>query len=447
MDHTRHIILAVSDSLRYDSVWGSSDPQLPALRSQATTFHQAYSAGCWTLPSTASIFTGRLPHEHGATTRSRGIEQEVPTLAEKFKSRGYKTIQLTANPVTTHIFGLDRGFDRVERVWRTLAEGKLPLTNIFVLLGKRRIRDKIVRGDFITGKLTEDLQAGQSWVKSFGKYQFDRVHKILEEADKKGEKVFLFVNLMETHFPYHISHKFRVLSRGLVNKLRELLSLYHMVNQTWLSAEKDYIEPKMLRVLRNRQRIAWRWFSDDIDTFGDSLINEYPDSLFVFTSDHGDNFGDEGWKYHFSNVTEAGNRVPLFIAGPGIPGDTEINDPLSIQFLHQFLLRAAENPEALDFLTGEDLRPPIIESFWYNKQGQTLEKYQNDQFAFLHDGKRYARNGGGWEAFEIGSYDSAGLDSIPYDANPVYDLPMDDHIREQLSRMYEGFEDFSNRLN
>lgn len=447
MEETRHLVLMIADSLRYDSVWGQNDPMLPALQSYSSTFHQAYSAGCWTLPSTASIFSGMLPHEHQATTRSRGIDSEVKTLAAKLQRKGYRTIQLTANPVTTHIFGLDRGFEKVERVWRSQAGGRIPLTNLLVLLGKRRIREKIIRGDFITGKMTEDLQAGQSWIRSFGRHQFHRAHEILTDADRRGEKVFLFINLMETHFPYHISKKFRVLSHGIFNKIREILSLYHMVNQSWLSDEKEYIEPKMLSVLRNRQRIAWEWFSEEIDTFSQSIVEDHPESVFIFTSDHGDNFGDEGWKYHFSNVTEAGNRVPLFIAGPDIPRRSKRRDPVSIQFLHQYLMRAAEGDTALDALLREDLRPPVIESYWYNKNGQTLEKYQNDQFAFIHDGRRYARNGNGWEAFDIGSYDSANVDSIPYDANPVYDLDFNREVRRQLISAYEDFQQFSQRLN
>lgn len=438
----------IADSLRYDSVWNEGDPALPWLNENSTTYHQAYSAGCWTLPSTASMFTGLDPHEHGATTRSRGVNQSVQTLAESLGDKGYKTVQLTANPVTTHIFGLDRGFDKIERVWRSMNPGTIPLANILVLLGKRRIRDKFLKGDFITGKMTEDIQAGQSWVHSFCQSQFQRAHEILKAATAKGQKVFLFINLMETHFPYHVSNKFQVMSRGILDKFRELKSMFHMVNQSWLANDKVYIEPRMLNLLRSRQKTSWRKFSYAIDSFSESIRDTYPDSLYIFTSDHGDNFGDEGWRYHFSNVTEAGNRVPLFVAGPEVPAGEETTTPTSIRLLKQFIVNAAETgiqPERLEPQFYDAL--PLLESFWYDKNGKTLSKFQSDQFGFIYDGHRYTKNGDGWHLYKLGAEDSAVIDAIPYDADPVYDLDMDKSQQNFLREKYESFRKFSRSIS
>jgi len=446
MSDTQHIILVIADSLRYDSVWDGEESHAPWLQSHATTFRHAYSSGCWTLPSHASLFTGMLPHEHGATTRSRGLNESIPTLAEQMKARGYQTVQLTANAVTTHIFGLDRGFDRVERVWRSVAPGNLPISNFFVLAGKRRIRNRFLKGDFITGKMTEDIQAGQAWVKSLGNLQFEKAEQILREADQAGEKVFLFLNLMETHFPYHIGRKFRILSSGLLNKLREMKSLFHLVNQSWLSNDKEYFRPRMLSVLRRRQRLAWKWFSRQVDAFSESVRSTYPNALYVFTSDHGDNFGDEGWKYHFSNVTEAGNRVPLFISGPGIDEDRIVTDPISIRHLYSLFLQAANGTPGPETLRAEESIDAILESFWYNKSGRTLEKYQSDQFAFIHETTRYVQNGDGWHAFTLGNGDSAAVEELPYSANPVYDLELAPEQRDRLIAKYEHFTRFSEDL-
>lgn len=364
------------------------------------------------------------------------------------KSKGFKTIQLTANPVTTHIFGLDRGFDRIERVWRVLNPGKIPIANILVLLGKRRIRDKFLKGDFVTGKMTEDIQAGQSWVHSFCKSQFQRAHEILQEADEKNERVFLFINLMETHFPYHIQNKFEILSHSFLEKFRELKSMFHMVNQTWLRTGKEHIKPYMLSLLRNRQKLAWKRFAKSIDEFSESVHESYPDSLYILTSDHGDNFGDEDWRYHFSNVTEAGNRVPLFIWGPNIPKDHEISTPTSIRYIPLMIEQAAKSSVDLTSLE-PDARSeiPVIESFWYNKDGKTLPRYQSDQFAFIHDGHRYTEDKDGWQMYELGSQDSALVDAVPYNANPVYDLELTPTQRDFLREKYESFRGFSESIS
>jgi len=39
-----------------------------------------------------------------------------------------------------------------------------------------------LHGDFITGKMTEDIQAGQTWAQSFASFQFQRAKEILEDA-------------------------------------------------------------------------------------------------------------------------------------------------------------------------------------------------------------------------------------------------------------------------
>ena len=79
-----HIILMVADSLRYDSVHNQEN-LLPYITNNGTTFTEARSAGCWTLPATSSLFTGKMPHEHGATAQTRAIRKDIPTLAEKMK--------------------------------------------------------------------------------------------------------------------------------------------------------------------------------------------------------------------------------------------------------------------------------------------------------------------------------------------------------------------------
>ena len=80
MSRPRNIVLLVADSLRYDSVHHGG-ARLPFTTAHATRFTQARSGGCWTLPGTASLFTGLMPHEHGADAQSRGLRKDVPTLA------------------------------------------------------------------------------------------------------------------------------------------------------------------------------------------------------------------------------------------------------------------------------------------------------------------------------------------------------------------------------
>jgi len=445
MDKPKHIILLIADSLRYDTVWQTGRSRLPFLESQSTVFHQAYSAGCWTLPSTASIFTGLYPHQHGSTTRTRGLDTGIPTLAEALKEQGYLTVQLTANTVTTHIFGLNRGFDRTEKIWQIVNPTKSPLGNFIVLFGKRRVRKKFLQGDLLTGKMTEDIQASQGWIRSLGIDQLNRSFKIIEEAEQNNQKLFLFLNLMETHFPYHIDNKFRLRSHHMTDKYNEIKSLFHLVNQSWLSSGKQYFQEKFLRILRNRQRVAWRRLSRFLDHFAESLHKRYPDTLFIFTSDHGDNFGDEGWNYHFSNVTEAGNRVPLFISGPGIQAEKQDYSPVSISRLYHFIRWAAEQGIDLNRLSDPE-KATILESYWYDKSGNTLDRYRNDQFAFVDEQKRYVMDGENWKALNIATRDSAQVQVDLLDGNPIEELAMPGQRKKDLQEKYTKFQKFSQSI-
>jgi arylsulfatase A-like enzyme len=98
-------VLLVADSLRYDAVFGGHEHLLPYAVSHGINFAQARSAGCWTLPATATLFTGLLPHAHGATSQSRAIRAQVPTLAERMSALGYTPYMVSANIATTEIFG------------------------------------------------------------------------------------------------------------------------------------------------------------------------------------------------------------------------------------------------------------------------------------------------------------------------------------------------------
>ncbi|MBD3275868.1 MAG: sulfatase-like hydrolase/transferase, partial [Candidatus Marinimicrobia bacterium] len=229
-------------------------------------------------------------------------------------------------------------------------------------------------------------------------------------------------------------------------KFRELKSLYHLVNQSWLTADKDYINAKMLELIRERQKLAWQRFAEQIDTFSDYITGNYPESLYIFTSDHGDNFGDEGWKYHFSNVTEAGNRVPLFMSGAGFAKQKSVDTPVSIRFINDTIRDAASDGTNTESIYGKEHFSPVLESFWYNRKGKTLPKYRHDQFAFIADKHRYVKNGDGWHVFELGNGDSANVEEIPYHSNPIYDVSLPKEQRDDLIKNFDEFISFSNSL-
>ena len=444
----RHIVLLVADSLRYDAFYDRENARLPFAFSRGLRFHQARAAGCWTLPATAAIFTGLMPHEHRATCQSRGLRQDVPTLAERMQRLGYHPYMVSANVVTTDIFGLNRGFEHMECVWRCLPTQKR-LRTLLVLAGKPRLRRKLCSVDFILGKMSDDLDAAKVWLQSSIDMVFSRALALLDEADRQDKRTFCFLNLMETHFPYHIANTFETSIATLMGKLRELYSLFHLVNQTWLIRNKEYISPDMLLHLRQRQQRAWAYIAGRVDAFIEELRDRYQ-ALVVFASDHGDNFGEQGWQYHFSNVNDAGTRVPLLWLWHDRDEVRDIETPVSTRDLYGSLLQAAGDRDASLFsITHTPERSmTMMQSYWYNNRGRTRPCFQYNQFAFVAGSQRYLHRRGRWYAAPITRWHEpeATFEALDAKVNPLQeDLDTPERLA-YIRRAFEAYDVFTAAL-
>ena len=111
----RNLVLITIDTLRADHVGAyryahAQTPTLDALAKTGVRFDRAFAAAPITLPSHATILTGRYPPGHGA--RDNGMAMSaVPTLATALKANGFKTAAFVAAFPLDHQFGLSRGFD------------------------------------------------------------------------------------------------------------------------------------------------------------------------------------------------------------------------------------------------------------------------------------------------------------------------------------------------
>lgn len=447
MSKPRNIILIVADSLRYDAVF-SGPSGLPYADATAIRFGAARSAGCWTLPATASMFTGLLPHEHGATAQTRGLREDVPTLAERLREAGYRTAQITANIATTDIFGLHRGFEQMRHVW-TMVKPKHTLADqILVLAGKPRLRKKLFTKDFIMGRMASDLSMGRVWLQRTSTDVFNEARRVLSEHEARGEGSFLFLNLMETHFPYHVGPAFKLHSRWPWGKLRELHGLFHLANQTWLTTGRQPIRSDVLEVLRARQRRGWELLAPELDAFIEELHRD-TGNLVVFCSDHGENFGEQGWVYHFSNVTDAGNRVPLYwLPHDGATARQE-QTPVSARDLYPSLLHAAGLEGGEPILTQDPERSlPVLSSYWYNNQGRTLPQYRHNQLAFVHGDQRFRYRDGRWSVAPPATEGpEPEFQDLPAGVDPIEEAVSDAERRQALRGYLAGFQEFSRRIS
>ncbi len=120
----RNILLVTIDTLRADAVGAyggrALTPNLDRLAARGARFDFAHAHAVVTLPSHASILTGRYPYQHGIRDNSgyRLGEQE-PTIATLLRAQGFATGAFVGGFPLDRRFGLSAGFgtydDRLDR--------------------------------------------------------------------------------------------------------------------------------------------------------------------------------------------------------------------------------------------------------------------------------------------------------------------------------------------
>src|SRR4030095_4378445 len=146
-------------------------------------FAAATSPGTWSLPSHASLFTGRYPSSHGANRPRSLLDDRFPTLAEVLAAHGYETFCCTANAWISDGLGLTRGFAVRDLSWEDR-------TGPFA--GRVLDRLGLGPGDKGGGGVADDFAAWR------------------RERPAEGRPAFVFLNFLEAHYPYHrIPREFR----------------------------------------------------------------------------------------------------------------------------------------------------------------------------------------------------------------------------------------------
>lgn len=133
-----NILLITLDTTRRDhlGMYGyaiPTSPHLDALAADSLVYTNAYAVSSWTLPTHASMFTGKFPSAHGANYdpegplklgeaigtqydhyRARPIAENETTLAEILSEQGYATGGVIAGPWMMGAFRLGKGFEHYD---------------------------------------------------------------------------------------------------------------------------------------------------------------------------------------------------------------------------------------------------------------------------------------------------------------------------------------------
>ncbi len=172
----RDVVLITIDTLRWDAVGWSGEgraatPSLDRLAKEGRVFLDARAHAVVTLPSHATILSGRLPFEHGVRDNAGfTFRSNVPTLATILSERGWTCGAFVSAFPLDRRFGLARGFDTYDDEVAGRGSGRL-------LLAERPGAQTVARA--------------LSWWDS-----------------RAGRPRFLWVHLFEPHVPYEPEEPF-----------------------------------------------------------------------------------------------------------------------------------------------------------------------------------------------------------------------------------------------
>jgi arylsulfatase A-like enzyme len=122
-----NIILLLIDTLRADRLgcYGSSNPtpHIDALARTGIFFERAVSTAPWTVPSVLSIHTSLYPSDLWNPMGydeaiQQVVPQEVTTLAERLRDKGFSTTAVTDHPGISDETGYLQGFERIVKFFK-----------------------------------------------------------------------------------------------------------------------------------------------------------------------------------------------------------------------------------------------------------------------------------------------------------------------------------------
>ncbi len=317
-----NVLLIVMDTVRADrlSLYGyhrPTTPELERLAKRGIRFDKVRATAPWTLPSHASMFTGRWPHELGVEwmTPLRG---KFPTLAEYLGSRGYATAGFASNTLfCSYDTGIDRGFTHYEDYeLGPLAAARTAFAVDYAFKGLFGLA--VFRGrSFDAGPLRPLQDVLLELVLARDRISAHAINqKFVDWLARRREPrrpFFAFLNYFDAHSPYVpptiAGHRFGLRPQTLDDAT---------VLDGWVDVKKLGL-PLYFQVLASdAYDNCLAYLDEQLGELFEELERrgELDRTLVVVTSDHGEGFGEHGLFDHGESLYRTEISVPLLIVPP-----------------------------------------------------------------------------------------------------------------------------------
>ncbi len=275
-----HVVVVMWDATRPDHLtpYGYSrdtTPNLAKLAGEGTVFRKAQSTAPWTVPSVAGVFTGLFSHNHKVDYEATGytldLTTDAHTMAEAMSDNGYATALYTAQGIYYKQAGFTQGFDS--------SKFTKPETLVDLALGH------------IKANKAQPTFTVVYWLDPHAPYE------PAPEHDKWSDPA-VDVNI-------HSGGKERpgFLKHGAINRGKVDLTAAQMAQlQNKYDGELHANDAELGRL--------WKGLQD---------MGIADDTVFVFTSDHGEGFGEHSRQKVWHDIPyDTVLDVPLVVRAPGV---------------------------------------------------------------------------------------------------------------------------------
>ncbi len=289
-----NVVIVTADTLRGDRLGVNGHPfvrtpNIDALAKEGINFRRAYTNITTTTPSHATLFTSLYPHDHKAYDNVSKISDAIETLPELLARKGWHTAGIVNMPwLNPEVSGVSQGIEELQR------------------------------GDHV-----RKAEKTTAWALEF----IDR---------RKGteDPFYLWVHYVDNHTPYHAPGRYgrlyypkdrdpRAGEKGSLQEIWPLFPADHRDNpyfhrwlggitdKDWVIAQYDgsvtYVDHHVGRLVK-KLKDAGLW----------------QDTIFVFTSDHGESLGEHALWFCHGGLFEPTAHIPLVMHIPGhAPAESE----------------------------------------------------------------------------------------------------------------------------
>ncbi len=329
----KNVVVVLIDTMRADKLRPFNPrsrvqaPVIEGLAQHGAIFELAHSPENWTKPSVASVLTSLYPATHGAKTSEARLPGEAVLLSEHLKANGFATASFIANGYVSDRFGFDQGWDHYTNFIRESKDTSAE--NVF--------------GEAAT------------WIEAH-----------------RGQRFFTYIQTIDPHVPYDPPAEFlemydRQEYTGQVNP-RQTADLLERAKRTPPGVTFDETDRRRLAALYDGEV---SYHDRELGEFIDRLkaLGVYEDTLFVITSDHGEEFNDHGSWGHGHSVYEELVHVPLLFHQNGAIADaTRVRDAVStldivpsiVELTGVAAMPSAEGRSLVTFIRGGQAPGPAV---------------------------------------------------------------------------------------